>query len=62
MKITISRPINGISVNGDEYAVGEDGKALAFDTVKEAINFLADHDCMIEDLRELDFNIEEVKE
>jgi hypothetical protein len=61
MKITISAPINGISLNGDEYALDEDGKALAFDTVKEAINFLADRNWDIEDLRKLDFNVEETE-
>jgi hypothetical protein len=60
MAITISRPVNGISFNGDEYALGEEGKALTFDTVREAINFLADLNYTIADLRELDFNMEEV--
>jgi hypothetical protein len=62
MKITISLPINGISINGDEYALGEDGEALAFDTVKEAVNFLADRNWTIEDLRSLDWHIEEETE
>jgi hypothetical protein len=61
VKITISRPINGISINGDEYALDENGNALAFDTVKEAVNFLADNNFTINDLREMDFNIEKEK-
>jgi hypothetical protein len=59
MKITISRPIEGISLNGREYALGDDGKALAFTSVQEAINFLADRNYTIDDLRELDFSAEE---
>lgn len=62
MVVTISRPVNGISINGDEYALDEDGKALAFDTVREAINFLADLNYTIGDLRGLDFNMEEIRD
>jgi hypothetical protein len=61
MRITISLPVNGIPLNGGEYALGEDGKALAFDTVKEAINFLADRNWAISDVRGLDWNIEETE-
>jgi hypothetical protein len=59
MKITISRPVNGISLNGDEDLLDEEGKLIAFDAVREAVNFLADRNCTIGDLRELDFNMEE---
>jgi hypothetical protein len=59
MKITISQPINGISLNGDEYLLDESGEALVFETMKEAVNFLADRNLTIDDLRELDFNVEE---
>jgi hypothetical protein len=58
--LTISRPVNGTSFKGDEYALGEDGKALTFDTVRDAINFLVDLNYTIADLRELDFNLEEI--
>jgi hypothetical protein len=61
MRITISRLINGISINGEEYALGADGKALAFGTVKEAINFFANHNYAIDDLRELDWHFEETE-
>jgi excisionase family DNA binding protein len=55
MKITVSRPAN--SPNGQEYVLGENGKALSFATVKEAINFLADHNYTFNDLRGLEFNV-----
>jgi hypothetical protein len=58
LKITVSRPINGISINRDEYLLDDDGKELSFASVREAVNFLADHNFTIGDLRELDFNLE----
>jgi excisionase family DNA binding protein len=57
MKITISQRINSAGRNEDEYILGENGKALSFTTVKEAINFLADHNYTLNDLRRLEFNI-----
>jgi hypothetical protein len=62
MKITISRPICGISINGDEDLLDEDGELLEFDTVKEAIQFFADHNFTITDLLSLDFHFEEEEE
>lgn len=35
-KWVIARPRNGISINGDEYAVDDDGKYLCFDSEEEA--------------------------
>ena len=35
-KWVIARPINGISINGDEYAVDDDGKYVCFDREEEA--------------------------
>jgi hypothetical protein len=59
MKITISRPANSINVSGDKYVLGEDGKPLSFATVKEAVNYLADRNYTMANLREIDFTIEE---
>jgi hypothetical protein len=58
MRIAIIRPINGISLNGDEYIIDEDGAPIEFDTVKEAINFLLDRNYAASDLRELNFIID----
>jgi hypothetical protein len=60
--ITVSRPVNGISINGDEYILDDNGSVLKFNTVKEAIRYLADNNCKIRDLLNFDFNIEEVME
>jgi hypothetical protein len=57
--ITISRPINGKSINGDEYLLGDNGIALKFNTIKEAIHYLVDNNCEIRDLLNFDFNLEE---
>jgi hypothetical protein len=55
MTITVSH-----RVKGDDYFLdGEDRKLLEFSSVKEAINYLADHNYTITNLRDLDFNIEE---
>ncbi|MDR0759585.1 MAG: hypothetical protein LBF74_05675 [Treponema sp.] len=59
MKITISRPIGGISINGDEYVLDEDGCALAFDSVEAAICYLADNGFTIGDLQKLNWHFEE---
>jgi hypothetical protein len=57
--ITISNPINGISINGDEYLLDGNGSVLKFNTVKEAIHYLVEHNCEISNLLVFDFNIEE---
>jgi excisionase family DNA binding protein len=57
MKITISRRVNGAGHSEDEYILGENGKALSFATVKEAINYLLDRNYTPNDLRILDFNV-----
>ena len=35
-KWVIARPINGISINGDEYAVDDNGKLVCFDSEEQA--------------------------
>jgi excisionase family DNA binding protein len=55
MRITVSRPAN--SSGGHGYIIGENGKELCFSTVQEAINFLADHNYTLNDLRILNFNV-----
>ena len=42
MSVIIGRPINGISLNGLEYAQNDDGEILIFDDRKKAENFLLD--------------------
>ena len=40
MSIVIGRPINGISINGLEYLLGEDGEYKQFESREEAKTFL----------------------
>jgi hypothetical protein len=42
-RIIIGRPINGISINGLEYALDEHGKIKEFSDKKEAEQFLKDN-------------------
>ena len=38
--IVISKPINGISLNGDEYLLDEDNEVMEFDAIEIAKEFL----------------------
>ena len=40
MSWLIKRPIDGISLNGDEYLLDDDGNEMIFDTVSQAKAFL----------------------
>jgi hypothetical protein len=57
--ITVSRLINGISVNGYEYLLDEDGKPLFFNSINEALLYLDGRNYTMPELLELDFEIEE---
>lgn len=39
-KYVISRVINGVTINGDEYALNDDGSLMLFDTIDLAIKYL----------------------
>jgi hypothetical protein len=62
MEITVSRPINGISINGDEFLLDESGELLEFETMREAIWFFAERNFALTDLSEFDFHFEEPEE
>ena len=36
----ISRAINGISINGDEYLLDDNNEIMLFESKKEALNFI----------------------
>jgi len=40
----ISRPINGISLNGNEYVLNDDGNVLEFENIIKALQFLVDNE------------------
>ena len=49
-KIIIARPINGISLNGNEYLLGNNGKVLKFDSVQIAKDFLTENNISTDEL------------
>jgi hypothetical protein len=59
VRITVSRPVDRRGLLWEEVLLGDDGKPLSFTAAREGINYLADRNFTIENLRELDWNIEE---
>lgn len=53
MSFLIGRPINGVSLNGNEYVLGDDGKPRVFPDMVSAKQFLAE-----KGLTELDIEAE----
>jgi hypothetical protein len=49
-KVIIGRAINGISINGLEYLLGENGKVKEFENKQEAVRFLKDNGIFDKDL------------
>lgn len=49
-KIIIARPINGISLNGNEYLLGNNGKVLKFESVQIAKDFLTENNISTDEL------------
>ena len=43
MAVLVGRPINGISINGLEYVLNENGEPIKWATEKQARLFLEDH-------------------
>jgi len=41
--VTVGRPINGISLNGDEFLLDEDDNVLQFHSKDDAYQFLRDN-------------------
>ena len=52
MRISVTK--NNVSI------LGEDNTPALFKTVKDAINYLANRNYTLQEIRELDFNFEEV--
>ena len=57
--IMIGRPIEGISINGLEYALDDKGEPLLFENEKEARDFLLSHGMNEKDLEYFVFVSEE---
>jgi len=58
---TVSRPINGISINGDEYLHTKEGVLMLFETIGELMTFLEAHDIELETVNVHDESKKETK-
>ena len=47
--VTVGRPINGITTNGDEFLLDEDNNALQFHSKGDAYQFLRDNGVELND-------------
>ncbi len=52
-KYAIARPINGISINGDEYLLDESLEVMTFDSKEDAETFLKDNGFTDSDLEQV---------
>lgn len=55
LKYAIGRPINGITLNGNEYVLDENGEMTLFDSMEEAKSFLYRHGLSEEEINDLIF-------
>lgn len=62
MSILIKRPINGITINGFEYVLDDNGDEITFDTLEDAKAFLAQHGYDENDIDAEGIEFEEVTE
>ena len=50
MKYVITRPIEGVSINGREYLLDENDRVIQFDSKDEARTYLHDHNISDQDM------------
>lgn len=61
-KYIIGRPINGIPLNGLEYATDDDGALLQFDSIESAEIFLKENGATKEDIEDFYMIVEKNNE
>lgn len=54
--ITVSKPINGVTLNGDEWLLDDNGEVMKFETKEDAVVFLKKHG--VTDISDLNFHVE----
>lgn len=54
-KVIAGRPINGITINGLEWLLTDDGEVMIFDSEEQAVQFLKDHGVTDDALEEVVF-------
>lgn len=57
--ISISKPINGISLNGDEFLLDENDELLLFEDEKTALDYLHERGVTDEEIEGFNFNDED---
>lgn len=61
MRYAIGRPIEGVTLNGNEYVLDGDGKLMTFDSEADALDFLKACGFTDNDIKGQDVVIEEVQ-
>lgn len=62
MAVMIGRPINGITINGLEYVLDENGDPMKWATEEQARQFLADHGIGEKEIERTGIEFEEEEE
>ena len=62
MRYAIGRPIEGVTLNGNEYVLDGDGKLMTFDSEADALDFLKACGFTDNDIKGQGVVIEEVKQ
>jgi hypothetical protein len=57
--ISVSRAINCISINGDEYLLNDDGDVVLFETLEHAQNFLTINNITESEIQTYNFHNED---
>lgn len=58
--ISVSRPKNGITLNGDEYLLDDDGEVMLFESIEDAKEHLLSKGLEAEDIENFNFNEEKL--
>lgn len=62
MRYAIGRPVEGVTLNGNEYVLDDDGELMTFDGKEDALDFLKACGLTDDDIEEQGIVIEEVQE
>ncbi len=60
--ISVSRPINGITINGDEFLLDENNKVILFPDIVTALDWLRNNGVSDNEIEEFNFNNEDNNE
>ncbi len=60
--ISVSKPINGITINGDEFLLDENNEVILFPDKATALDWLRDNGVGDDEIEEFNFNNEDSNE